>query len=80
MTGKEGFFSFQSLFSSTHCPNISAAEGGVSCSVDATEVLEWGDSSDRNLRCVAAHNASAWDGRRKAAMIADGRLKLYFSI
>lgn len=60
----------------THCPMISAAVGGWSrWSLDTMEARECGDSSDRNLRWVAAHRASACEGRRNAAMIADGRLK-----
>lgn len=53
---------------------ISAAEGGVSCMVEAMDARECGESSERKRRCVAAHSASAWDGLRNAAMIADGRL------
>lgn len=59
----------------TYCPMISAADGAVSCAVDAIDARECGDSSERNRRCVAAQRASACDGRRNAAIIADGRLK-----
>lgn len=58
----------------THCPNISAAEGGVSCMVEAKDARECGDSSERKRRWVAAQSARACDGRRNAAMMADGRL------
>lgn len=42
--------------------------------VEAMDARECGESSERKRRCVAAHSASAWDGLRNAAMIADGRL------
>lgn len=62
----------------SYWPNISAADGGWSWVVEAIEVRELGESSDKKRLCVAAHSASACDGRRNAAIIAEGRLcKIY---
>lgn len=48
--------------------------------MEATDVLECGVISDKKRLCVAAHNASACDGRRNAAIIADGRLDNFLKV
>lgn len=48
--------------------------------MEATEVRECGVISDKKRLCVAAHNASACDGLRNAAIIADGRLEFFFKV